>query len=340
MSRAWVSRGLNDSERVPAATREKIRAAAKRMGYTEDSNRDARSLIARRYGRQMRHDILAVVFSAQAEGKPLPSEPFYAPLLLGLESEASRREVDLFLCPLGARALPRLIRAGNVDGVVFMGHAELIPEVQSLSLPVVALNLFVPGIPSILTVDAPGTGQAMRHLLELGHRRIAYLGFHLYPGFEAAHERFGGYCAALEAAGLTVEPSLTETSLHNPNIDSGYEGMARLLEKNRIAGARPPFTGLVCHNDLIAMGAIRRLEEAGWHVPGDVSVVGFDDVSMQHGFRPALTSVGFDRQAMGRYAVEVLCGLVERSTDEPSLAPEQRFPLELVIRDSTAPLAR
>jgi DNA-binding LacI/PurR family transcriptional regulator len=115
-----------------------------------------------------------------------------------------------------------------------------------------------------------------------------------------------------------------------PHPTAGFEAAQRLL--SRSPGGPPPFTALACHNDPLAVGALRAFKAAGLHVPGDVSLTGFDDVSRDYRVRPAITSVGFDRHAMGRRAVEILCELL----GEPAASRQETFPVQLAVRQSSA----
>jgi DNA-binding LacI/PurR family transcriptional regulator len=114
----------------------------------------------------------------------------------------------------------------------------------------------------------------------------------------------------------------------------GGEGITALLKRSR------DFTALVCYNDDIAMQAVRALEVYGLRVPKDISVVGFDDISVPSNFKPALTSIAFDRQSMGRRAVEWISERTEilvnkRASADNEVAQEEKYPVELVVRDST-----
>src|SRR5262249_32890868 len=138
-----------------------------------------------------------------------------------------------------------------------------------------------------------GMRQMVQHLASLGHRRIAYLGHPL--SLEAARERFEGFEFGLRDCGLALAPELIE------NTVSALAYSARNLEQ--LVNRTTDFTALVCYNDTIAMQAVRWLEARNLRVPRDISIAGFDDVSVPADFPLPITSIAFDRHAMGRRAV-------------------------------------
>jgi DNA-binding LacI/PurR family transcriptional regulator len=182
------------------------------------------------------------------------------------------------------------------------------------------LGSHLEGTSGITPHDEQGTRSATQHLIELGHRRIAYLGPHL--DWPSAQCRLDGYTGALQAAGISFDENLVEITLDEPLEPDGREGMTRLLE-------RTDFTALVCHNDPIAMGAIRLVQENGIRVPEDLSVTGFDDISVAADFSPSITSVSFSSIEMGRAAVR-------KVLDNPFQVRHEQFPIELHVRQSTA----
>jgi len=340
LSLIWVTRALNNHPTVPEATRQRIQQAALEMGYHNGSNREARALAARRYGRKIKSDIIAVLTQqARFEGSPTQNVPYFVPFINGVEDAASEREIDIFFCSYHNDRLPRLLQEEAVDGVICLATGS--QEVSDLKLPVVTFG----GTPSqsygLRPDDKKGARLATSHLLELGHRRIAFLGFALIPGYSAPADRLQGYKQTLKSAGVAADAQLIDLASYSPSISAGREAMQRLLAKGK------SFSGLVCFNDLMAMGAIEVLRQAGQRVPHDVSVVGFDDVSTQYSNKPKLTSISFNREAMGRRAVEWICRQLDNNgegakTEIPELEKEveiEIFPVELVVRNSTSRLA-
>lgn len=328
ISRPMVALALSGHPQVSVKTRERIEKAAREMGYHAGSNREARALIARRFGKRVRTGIIAVLMPMPLfEGVPLTGVPFFAPLLQGIENAALAREQDVLLSSMHGERMPRLIAENGADGVICIGSVNY--DLSTLAAPAVVCNGHVEGAWTLVPENAKGTRAATQHLLELGHKRIAFLGLPVRPDKTAA-ERLRGYRDALRAANC-LDDKLIETNLYGPTLEEGARGFQMLVER------KAKFSAIVCFNDLIAMGAMHAARSAGLRVPRDLSVVGFDDVSAEYSCKPRLSSVFFDRAAMGKRAVEI----IEESFDSgKSIAPAPRretFAVELRVRASTAP---
>jgi DNA-binding LacI/PurR family transcriptional regulator len=322
-----VALALQNSPRVAEATRMRIWEAARGLGYNPNSNRHARVLAAKRHGKPITTDILAVIFEP-TKGSPATSDPYFMPLVDGIEIEAARRGYDLFLVPSRDTGLPWLIKEGWTDGVILLGTHLHLHGLDELGVSVVALGSHLNKVPGLTPRDEEGAYLATRHLIELGHRRIAYLGPRQW---QSAQERLTGYRRALLQAGLPHGPELIETTLDEPLIGMAQSGIAQLLDRTK-------FTALVCHNDPVAMGAIQYALAKGLQVPRDLSVTGFDDVTEQYHFQPEVTSVAFAGTEMGRRAVQILCEVIEKSGEvEEPVAVHETFPVTLQVRASTAP---
>ena len=335
LSRISVARALNGYANVPEATRLRVEEAARELGYDSKSNLGAKSLIARRYGRRVQTDIIALLMPVTFfEGVALPSLPFFAPFIAGVQEEATARGMDVFLCSPRQGKLPALVASGGVDGVICLATPP--PEITRVELP--AVNFGGPGgdwATGLFPDNRAGTARITEHLLSLGHRRIAGLMFSPQDGYAPAVERTAGYRLTLETHGLWDEDLLLQ-DITSPTEEAGYSAMVQLLAAGR------DFSAVVCFNDLIAMGAMRALAEAGRLVPGDVSVAGFDDVSPQYPGAVKVTSIAFDRLAMGKRAVAVIDdgrGAQAREGHKPPGRAGDCFPVQLMVRDSTAPFA-
>jgi LacI family transcriptional regulator len=179
-------------------------------------------------------------------------------------------------------------------------------------------------IPSVSAAHTSGADQAMRHLLDLGHPRIAHI---TGPsGWLATEDRRRGYRAALAAAGILPDRSLEVEAL--PEIPPGREAAELLLDL-----PEPP-TAIFAFNDNIAIGAVQAARARGLRVPEDISIVGFDDVEHATIVTPELTTVRQPLAEMGRTAVSLLIRFLERQRFE-TLHVE--LATRLVVRDSTAP---
>ena len=214
-----------------------------------------------------------------------------------------------------------------VDGLIYVMPYPQLSYEQLLELspnrPFVVMNTELSSpMPSVVTDQWAGAQQAVTHLLDLGHTRIAEIrGPAGHVDAEVWHQ---AWISFRRDRGLELEPALSETGDYS--VYSGYEGMKRLLARGE------PFTGLVAGNDDMALGAIRALNEAGLGVPDDVSVVGFDDIRGAAYFTPPLTTVRQDFDALGKESVEYLLSMIEH----PGGTVHQRvlYP-ELIVREST-----
>jgi LacI family transcriptional regulator len=258
------------------------------------------------------------------------SDAVLAETLRGLSAAARaggfRVMVEL-LAPEGPDAsYSSLLRAQHADGLIVSGPRSDDPSLLELlrdGFPVV-LQGSLPDV-SVQSVDVDnvaGARGAVEHLLSLGHRRIACI-TNAPLVYTAAQERLAGYTEALTAAGMDCDPILiTEADFDAP---SGHLAMARLL-------ARTTFDAVFVASDVVALGAIGALREAGKRVPDDVSIVGFDDIPLAAYFDPPLTTVRLPAFELGQAAGRAL---VERLADR-AIPHRTLLPTELIVRGSTS----
>jgi LacI family transcriptional regulator len=320
VSIATVSRVLNGRDDVSAETRELVARVIREHGYT--ANRSARSLSAGTTG------LVGVLL-------PLVFPAYFAQILAGAAEALHERDLRLLLSPTGGEherevsLIDRLMH-GLTDGALIVMPEESSEELRQLQeegYRFVVVDPLVPldeRIPSVSAAHTSGADQAMQHLLGLGHRRIAVI---TGPnGWVATEDRRRGYHAAHAAAGILPDPELELEG--NFEIDGGLKAAGQLLDL-----PEPP-TAIFAFNDNIAIGVLQAARERGLDVPGDLSVVGFDDVEHATIVTPKLTTVRQPLAEMGRTAVSLLTRLLERKRFE-TLHVE--LSTRLVVRDSTAP---
>jgi LacI family transcriptional regulator len=315
VSVATVSRVINRSGVVSEETRRRVEAASAELRYHPHGA--ARSLITRRtdaFGVVL-PDLYGEFFSEVIRGMdPLAQESGYHLLLSS--SHDDRRQIEF---ALGAMR-------GRVDGLIVMspnvGGRELAPSLPP-DLPVVLLNCDVQGSPfHAINVDNYGGALSLvRHLVGLGHRRIA-----MVKGVETnfdARERLRGFRAALAETdgaveGMEAAGDFTEAG--------GWRAARELAALDR----RP--TAVFCANDSMAVGALSALSAAGLRVPDDVAVAGFDDIPIARYLAPPLSSVRVDVHRLGARAVELLCNAV--SGGGGSAPAQELLPTRLAVRRS------
>jgi LacI family transcriptional regulator, galactose operon repressor len=266
---------------------------------------------------------------------PLVDDIYFSAILAGIAEGAYQHELRPVLSPTQhehareVSLLDRLLR-GVVDGAVLVlpeASSDELKRAQVEGPPFVVIDPLLPldvGLPCITVANRSGAEQAMRHLVALGHRRIAAITGP--PGWVATEGRRSGYRAVLEAAGVPLEPALEVEA--DFQIGPGAEAAATLLDL-----PEPP-TAIFAFNDAIAVGAMRAARERGLRLPEDLSIVGYDDVTVATIVAPALTTVRQPLAEMGRTAVNLLVRLLDGRHEGTQ---QIELPTRLVVRQSTAP---
>ncbi len=312
-----VSRVLHDSPQVRRQTRDRVLAAIRKLDYRP--NPVAQALVT---GRSMTLGVVS--FDTTLYGP--------ASTLLGIEEAAHAAGYVIGIASLKAlhrtsvlAAVERLRRQG-VDGIVVIAPQKA--AVDALlhlppDVPVVAVEAGPDDSVPVVAVDQfGGAASATRHLLDLGHRAIWHIGGP--EDWLEAEQRVDGWRATLAAAGVPVPPLLRG----DWSARSGYELAQRILEA-------PGVTAVFAANDQMALGLLRRLHEAGRHTPGQISIVGFDDIPEAAYFTPPLTTVRQDFAELGRRCLHVLLAQVQ---SRKRAWERVVVPTELVVRGSTAAL--
>ena len=319
VSIATVSRVLNGRGDVADETRDLVSRIIRENGYI--ANRSARGLSAGRTG------LVGVLV-------PLVYPAYFSAILAGAAEALSEQDLRVVLSPTGhehdreVSLLDRLMH-GVVDGALIVLPEESSEELERLlehGYHFVVVDPLMPldeRIPSVSAAHTSGAHQAMRHLLGLGHRRIAAITGP--PGWVATEDRRRGYHGALAAAGILPEPELEVES--DFEIAGGLEAAGYLLDL-----PEPP-TAIFAFNDNLAIGTVQAARLRGVRVPEDLSVVGFDDVEHATIVTPTLTTVRQPLAEMGRTAVSLLIRLLERQRFE---ALHVELGTRLVVRESTA----
>jgi DNA-binding LacI/PurR family transcriptional regulator len=316
VSPSTVSRALQDHPRIGSQRRSVIRALAQEMGY--QPSQAARSLVTGRT------KTLGIVVSDV-------TDPFVTEVLKGAEQAGRELGYSLLFATSSRDSVQefhaaRLLLARQVDGMIVISsrgadrYAELL---RSNGTPLILVNneLDGEGAYSVRTDNAGGMRQVLTHLLELGHRRIAFI-----AGPEAGRsskERLQSY---REISALCELPEASELVIDgNGLLEDGRRAFAVLVGQ-----AQPP-TAVTCYNDLTAIGLMAAAHEAGTRVPDDLSVIGYDNIPLSAFTVPPLTSVEQPKEVLGRMAV---MNCVRALTGEH--VPDVVVPNRLVIRRSTS----
>jgi len=323
-----VSRTFSAPHLVNPDTRRRVQEAATRLRY--QPNRAARGLIT---GRTYQ---LALVVADIAN-------PFFPPMIKAAQSEAARSDYAVLVAdtdesPAAEQRLARAL-ARQVDGVVLASPRTSDRLIRQLAedTRLVLINRAVAGIPAVLMDVAAGARAATGHLLDLGHRELAYVAGPTASWVNTQiRQAVAAACRATGARFSVVGPN-------SPTIAGGGEAAPRLRE----TGA----TAAVVFNDLVALGLLDGLAAAGVSVPGQLSLISYDDILAAAYATPPLSTVAMPTRLAGQLAVETLLRLIDGTTSTrprtpgamgDSAAPavtRTTVPTELILRGSTAPPA-
>jgi len=315
VSIATVSRTLAQPDKVAEATREKVLEAVRATGFVP--NRQAVDFRRRATG-----NIVLLVRDI--------TNPFYLEIYRGIEERAFASSYRVLMGDAqydDTRVMRYLemARNGQADGVILM-TGWLPPSMPEASLPktVIALEVIAgSGLPSVAIDNRAAAKLAVRHLIDLGHRRVAHIAGP--TRLLMSSERHAGYVDALREAGIEAVPELTR--IGDFHFGSGLSAAQALLS------GQADFTAIFASNDEMAVGAINGLRARGLRVPEDVSVVGFDDMDYALSSDPPLTSIRQPRREIGRKAMQMLIDLLS-GEDLPHA--NVTADVELIVRQSTA----
>jgi LacI family transcriptional regulator len=319
--------------------------AAAELGYFNQRSR--LSLISPNGASSARHVLvlrdIGFFLTSVAGDEPVTGNPFWSVVLHGVEQEATGAGARVTYRSINADQpdlLAESVRAGRLDGILLVGPApaEVVRALRGGDRPLVLVDNAVSEVPvdAVLSDNFGGGRAAVGHLLELGHRDVAFIGgpFGVSAGplrhptntVWSLEQRALGYHTALSEAGIQPDYRLYEGDNHTP--EGGYAACRRLL-----AGG-VPFTAIFCANDAAAIGAMRALHEAGRAVPRDVSVIGFDDIEVAQHLTPPLTTVRVDKEAIGAWAVQ---RLVARALTPGTPCSTTTLHVDLIQRATAAP---
>jgi DNA-binding LacI/PurR family transcriptional regulator len=311
-----VSRVINNSEHVSDDTRERVQKAIKSLGFKP--NRAAQIMQTERS-----HTLEVIIFNSG-----------FNRFLYEMARTTQRLGYHFVISAIPSGELVTALESASsrfVDGLILVPEESLLEDYEALveltdGIPFVQIGARLgEELPSVIYDQMQGARLATEHLVSLGHTRIAAISGPL-RNYDAA-DRHRSWQATMREHGL-------DTSIcaeGNFGIESGYRAMKELLE----GGA--DFSAAFIANDSMTMGAHTALRERGLHVPGDVSLVGFDDLPESAHFVPGLTTVRQDFELLGRMAIEYLVSMIQN----PDTPVHQRvLQPKLIVRESTAPYMR
>jgi DNA-binding LacI/PurR family transcriptional regulator len=324
VSPATVSRVLNNTARVRESVRARVLASVKALGYEASSSSLHKALL--------RQNAFALVI-------PDILNPYFTEIVRGVQDEANGDKLMPLLLdtaedPEREMEVLRILASQPVCGIIVCGSRVPLDDLAAIrshfDTPLVLINrtLRMPNVACIKVDLKNATYRATRHLLDLNHTRIAYLGGPSKT--ETSLARRGGIETALTEANLTLQHEWCPVSF--PDVDGGFQAMSALL-------ALPPAnrpTAVIAYNDLMALGVLHAVRANHLCVPEDISVIGIDNISMAAHSNPPLTTLSPPKHRIGRMAMQMLQRMIDGHPP-----PEEGYTLmecPLIVRESTAPV--
>jgi len=323
VSHSTVSRALHDSPLIARDTVERIHRTAQELGYLPSAA--ARSL------KTNRSQALGVILSSV-------EDPFFSEILQGIEEVAQKSGYSLFMAasqhdPQREQAIVQAMSEHRVDGVIICSasfKAEQRRQFVAYGVPIVVVNnqSAEEYRYSIYHDDVDGSRQITRHLLDLGHRRIAYLGNS--ASGRTTLDRLAGFQQEMETAGMVV-PAGYIHEVPGGGPEDGLGGLEHFLSLRR----RP--SALVCYNDMMAIGVLKGLQQAGIRVPDEFSVTGFDNIIFSAFTRPPLTTFDQPKRFIGAEAAHLVLELLDSPPDREAVDKPKVRMLKgrLLVRETT-----
>ena len=325
VSAMTVSRVVNGEPNVRDSTRQAVQAAIAQLNYSP--NAAARSLAAG----EATH--IGLLYAN-------PSAAYLSQFLIGALEAARRAGCHLIVEASESDSADELAEATrsfattNVEGVILpppLSESQVIlAELDAAGIPVVtvAMGFPRPGSMNVRIDDCAAAAEMTRHLLDLGHRNIGFIRGH--PNHIASHERARGFALALKEYGINPAEAAVEQGYFT--FRSGLVAAERLLAR------RNPPTAIFASNDDMAAAAVSVMHRRGLSVPGDVSVVGFDDTTIATTIWPELTTVKQPIAAMAEAALDLMLSNIRaRRSGSPAVAADQVLGHELIVRESSSP---
>ncbi|WDP89951.1 MAG: LacI family DNA-binding transcriptional regulator [Desulfobacter sp.] len=324
VSTATVSRVINTPERVRTQTRDRVFRAMKMCNYKYNA-------LARGFATKRTNTIGMII--------PNINNPVFAESTRGIQDYAEKNKIQMILGNSYysrdmEKSLVKTFLEKQVDGLILTPanpKGELISALVRDNLPLVLLySTIKKGPVSAVGIDNyKGGYAACRHLVDLGHRRIAMVAGKFSISDRSFH-RWHGYKKCLGDHGIPYDSNLL--------VQTGYSLTGGRDCIKKLMGQEDPPTAVFCSNDYLAIGAMKGARELGIDIPGHLSVIGFDDIQIASYISPALTTISQPAYEMGRLGAEILFGHIQGQSEQENKACHKMLDFNLVVRESTAKL--
>lgn len=316
VSRQTVSRAINDKGEISQKTKERVMTAVEQLGYRP--NRLAQGMVTQRT-----YTIGLILSNI--------TNPFFPEVTRGVQDAAQAKGFNVFLCNTDDTAAVEMqelhsLAAQGVDGIILFSHQASDAELTSFAdsyHPIVVINRVFqhPNVSVMMVNNYRGAQLAADYFIDHEHNHLGML-TNNHASYSQAR-RVRGFREYIQERGLLLPDDCIATA--PATLEGGRQAAHQLLDEH------PEITAIFTYNDLMALGAIRACSERGLHIPNDVAIIGFDDISFAAMATPSLSSVHVDKYAIGQQAMDQLTAMLE--------APDKTFPaveidVELLIRES------
>ncbi|HEX4202901.1 MAG TPA: LacI family DNA-binding transcriptional regulator [Ktedonobacteraceae bacterium] len=336
-----VSRVFNNHSNVSEDIRQRVLKVAADLGYFRATGSQA--LATHSHQRILKE--IGFLYCSSIEETPATMDPYWSPIFHGVESESRQANIkvtyrtitDIYHTP---HLLTTMLYEMRLGGILLVGQADAatIATIQATKTPIVQIDNYITNLPqpvdTILPDNIQGANIAMNYLFSEGHRRIAFIGgpatseAQLNGSIYSVQQRWMCYCMAFLNRGLAIDYNNVESG--NLTLEGGYQACQRLLAH------KAKFSAIFCVDDITAIGAMKALREAGYAIPTDISIIGFDGIDLGRHVTPALTTISVDTQALGSIALKTL---LERANDQHAPYVTTLIGAKLLKRESVAPPA-
>ncbi|MBF7097308.1 LacI family DNA-binding transcriptional regulator [Alkalibacter mobilis] len=316
VSKTTVSRVLNNKPDVKAESREKIERIIKKYNYYPNA-------YAKAVSNKKSNTICAVI---PHDASYVFSNPYYSEILRGVSQMTNANNYQLLLSFSDDGKYVDIAKEQRADGIILISPScedyDQIDELVDMAMPLVSASKVLNSqfVCHICVNDSKGAYLATEHLLNLGHKKIGFINGPY--NLASSRDRYEGYASALKQKGISVDETFTQEGRNS--LESGYESMQKLLKNVNL-------TAVVVSSDLMAIGAIKAVNEAGKKVPDDISIVGFDDIPFAPYVNPPLTTINQDAYFKGMAVAEKLIQIINNENVEYRTTMD----VELKIREST-----
>ncbi len=322
VSKTTISRVINNKPDVSVDTRRKV------LELIKENNYQPNLFATGKTSQRINHIGLIVPYDT----RNLLCNQYYVDVLQGILDEVERREFYLLFCYVHKKNYVEIYTQKRVEGFILLSpaalHQSIINELNQANIPFVS-TAKIPNRPEIPYVDVnnyKGAEIAVRYLISLGHKKIAFVG---KPTLTSNYDRLIGYKQVLKENNIKIDNDYIRT-VETSSIESGYEMMINLLKLN------DPPTAVFLSCDIMAFGAIKAIQEKGMKIPDDISIIGFDDILLSRNMSPPLTTIRQPAIQKGMIAASQLidCLITGKKTST------QILDVELIIRGSTGHIKR